>query len=39
VPLPEAPRLTQTAEALLREITILDEHGERRTISIRPSVR
>jgi len=34
VPLPEAPRLTRTAEALLREITILDEHGERRTISI-----
>jgi len=33
-PLPEAPRLTQAAESLLREIQILDEHGERRTISI-----
>jgi FdhD protein len=34
VPLPEAPRLTRAAESLLREITILDEYGERRTISI-----
>ena len=38
VPLPDAPRLTRTAGKLLREIQILDEHGERRTISI-PSER
>ncbi len=38
VPLPDAPRLTRTAGSLLREIQILDEHGERRTISI-PSER
>jgi FdhD protein len=30
----DAPRLTQAAGALLREIQILDEYGERRTIHI-----
>jgi FdhD protein len=34
LPLPGAPRLTQAAVSLLREIQILDEHGESRTISI-----
>jgi FdhD protein len=34
LPLPDAPRLTQAAVSLLREIQILDEHGENRTISI-----
>ncbi|MBE0549800.1 MAG: formate dehydrogenase accessory sulfurtransferase FdhD [Rubrivivax sp.] len=34
LPLPGAPRLTRAAGSLLREIQILDEHGERRIISI-----
>jgi len=34
VPLPGAPRLTHAAGALLREIQILDEHGDSRVISI-----
>lgn len=33
-PLPGAPRLTQASAPLLREITIQDEYGERRTIHI-----
>lgn len=33
-PVPDAPRLTQAAASLLREIQIVDEHGERRPISI-----
>ncbi len=33
-PLPDAPRLTQAAISLLREIEVLDEHGERRSIAI-----
>jgi FdhD protein len=37
-PLPGAPRLTQATGELLREIQILDEYGERRTICI-PSER
>lgn len=31
---PDAPRLTQASVALLREIEVLDEYGERRTLSI-----
>lgn len=34
VPVAEAPRLTQAAGTLLREIQILDEYGERRSIHI-----
>lgn len=34
VPVPGAPRLTCAQVDLLREITILDEHGERRSIHI-----
>jgi FdhD protein len=33
-PLPDAPRLTQASVQLLREIRILDEYGDTRTISI-----
>ncbi len=35
---PQAPRLTQARGVLMREISILDEYGDRRTISI-PSER
>jgi len=38
VPVPGAPRLTQARGELLREIRILDEYGEQRTIPI-PSER
>jgi len=38
VPVADAPRLTQATGTLLREIQILDEYGERRTIPI-PSER
>jgi FdhD protein len=34
VPVPGAPRLTQATGTLLREIQIVDEYGERRTIPI-----
>jgi FdhD protein len=33
-PVPGAPRLTQASAQLLREITVLDEHGRRRPIFI-----
>jgi FdhD protein len=34
VPVPGAPRLTQASGTLLREITVLDEYGQQRTIFI-----
>ncbi len=34
LPLPGAPRLTQATGTLLREITVVDEYGDRRTLHI-----